>query len=86
MRSTENKDYALKLGVSYRRVLRLGGAAKLKAMDESSRHVLVAGSGPTPRKWGLKARGMNVKKPFAVLKEEAFEMYVQALLRERGLA
>jgi len=86
---SEEAAYAKELGLKHRRpcqrVRLLGGVKKLKAMDESTRNVLLAGTGPTPRKWGLEARGIPVCKPHSVQKRAEYEALVQRMLQERGL-
>jgi len=86
---SEESAYAKELGFqhrrAYKRIQRLGGAARLKLMDKSTRNLLLAGTGPTPHKWGLEARGMTVCKPFSVQKRAEYEALVQRMLRERNL-
>src|SRR4051812_483961 len=80
----EDRAYAEDVGVTLRMVRKYGGAEYLKSLPESSRN-LIFKQLAAPKTWGLASRGMNVKKPFQVQKEEAFERYCNALLRERGL-
>ena len=82
---SENRIYAQELGISYRRLLRLGGAKWLKARSPEQREVIVWPKGNRPHRWGLEARGMTVCKPFSVQKIAEYEALVQKMLRERNL-
>jgi len=86
---SEESAYAKELGFqhrrAYKRLRRLGGLQKLKAMDESTRELLLRPKGNAAGKWGLEARGMTVCKPFSVQKRAEYEALVQKMLRERGL-
>lgn len=83
--TSEDLAYARKIGVSYGRVLRMGGAAKLKLLPEESLALLFKSLAPVPhtKGWSVRVRGMDVKAPHAV--GEKFEAHLHELMVERGL-
>lgn len=81
---SEDKAYAEDMGIGYRLVLRLGGAAKLKALAPEARRLLLRPLKPVKLNgWSLAHRGMKARKPHEV--GEKFEAYLHGLMVERGL-
>jgi hypothetical protein len=64
-RPTACSDYAIELGISVRKLRRLGGESRLRAMSDDARTILVK---PRPiatplERTSLKARGMKTRVP-----------------------
>jgi len=60
---SEDKAYALEMGVGYRLVLRLGGARKLKGLPEEALEVLLHPKGGKTPKSSLAKLGMVSRQP-----------------------